>query len=258
MSPAAQREQEHVLHGERRLVHHAAHLRQQRVEVEDRDFREPPHEIHEQRSLAGIHVHAGDQVPATPSSTPGENTTKKLGWNESQRTSRRLATRRADSLARHVEGQRVTELDAKSPCILLLDRHLRASRVARVSTSAGDEPIVAAQRLRPGQVGLALDEARGTLGLELELLDGHFVDGGKPRTHHRHQLRGRQSAIGEERTHGVALVRADVDHEVVGRVGRQARPPFPQQVVAHQREQQQHHEAEPEGDDLHDAVTAAA
>ena len=31
-------------------------------------------------------------VPVTPSSTPGEKTMKKFGWNESQRTSRRLAT----------------------------------------------------------------------------------------------------------------------------------------------------------------------
>jgi hypothetical protein len=29
-------------------------------------------------------------VPVTFSSTPGENTMKKFGWNESQRTSRRL------------------------------------------------------------------------------------------------------------------------------------------------------------------------
>jgi hypothetical protein len=51
---------------------------------------------------------------------------------------------------------------------------------------------------------------------------------------------------------------ADVDHEVVGRIGRQAALPVAQQVVTHQREQQQHHEAEAEGHDLHDAVAAAA
>ncbi len=32
-------------------------------------------------------------VPVTSSSTPGEKTTKKFGWNESQRTSRRLVMR---------------------------------------------------------------------------------------------------------------------------------------------------------------------
>ncbi len=32
-------------------------------------------------------------VPVTCSSTPGENTTKKFGWKESQRTSRRLVIR---------------------------------------------------------------------------------------------------------------------------------------------------------------------
>ena len=51
---------------------------------------------------------------------------------------------------------------------------------------------------------------------------------------------------------------ADVHHEVVRRIGRQAALPVPQQVITHQREQQQHHEAEAESHDLHDAVAAAS
>jgi hypothetical protein len=91
--PADEREQEHVLHGDGRLVHDLAHLREQRIDVDDRDLREQPHELRERPALLGATCTLVISVPVTSSSTPGENTTKKFGWNESQRTSRRLVTR---------------------------------------------------------------------------------------------------------------------------------------------------------------------
>ena len=59
--PCSQREQEHVLHSEARLVHHVAHLREQRFNVDDGDFGELPHEVDQRRPLPRPDVHAGDE-----------------------------------------------------------------------------------------------------------------------------------------------------------------------------------------------------
>ena len=52
--------------------------------------------------------------------------------------------------------------------------------------------------------------------------------------------------------------RGNIDHEEIRRVGRQARAPVLEQVVPHDGEQEQHHQAEPECDHLHDALAPAA
>ena len=122
----------------------------------------------------------------------------------------------------------------------------------------GDQPVVVAQRPRPGEIGFALDETGRAAGLERDLVHRHVVDGGEAGPNHRHEFRRREASGGEELAHRVALVGTDVDHEEIRCIGRQARAPLPQQVVADQSEQQQDHEAEAEGDDLHDAVAAAA
>ena len=113
------------------------------------------------------------------------------------------------------------------------------------------------QPARPREVGLAFDEILRPVRLEGDARDRTPVDRREARPHHRHQFGRRQAALREERPDRVAFVGADVDHEIVRRACGQAGLPVAQQVVAHQREQQQHHEAETERDDLHDAVAAA-
>ena len=70
--------------------------------------------------------------------------------------------------------------------------------------------------------------------------------------------RRRQPAVLDEPGEVARLGVGDVDHEVVRRVGRQARAPGLEQVAAHDGEEQQHHEPEPECDHLHDALAPAA
>ena len=53
-----QREQEHVLHGERGAVDDVAHLREDRVDVEHGHGREAPHEVGEHRPLLRVELHA--------------------------------------------------------------------------------------------------------------------------------------------------------------------------------------------------------
>jgi len=53
-------------------------------------------------------------------------------------------------------------------------------------------------------------------------------------------------------------VRLDVDQEMIRRILIQRRPPAFEEVGPYERQQQQHGQPEPERDDLHGAVTAAA
>ena len=84
------------------------------------------------------------------------------------------------------------------------------------------------------------------------------VDLRQARANHRHELRRRALARSAKNSRiACGLIRPDVDHEMIRRVLRQARAPLLHQVVAHDREQQQHHQPEAERDDLNDAVAAA-
>ena len=66
-----------------------------------------------------------------------------------------------------------------------------------------------------------------------------------------------QPALLDELHELAGLCCRDVDHEEIRRVRRQARAPVLEQVVPHDREQQQHHQPEAEGDHLHDALATA-
>ena len=92
----------------------------------------------------------------------------------------------------------------------------------------------------------------------VQLRDRRAVDLREPRANHRHELRRRHGTLREELADGRGLVGPDVDHEMIRRVLRQAGAPLMHQVVAHDSEQQQDHQAKAERDDLDDAVAAAA
>ncbi len=89
------------------------------------------------------------------------------------------------------------------------------------------------------------------------LLDRLAVDGRHARADHREEPRRRQPVVLDEAREVARLGVGDVDHEVVRRVRRQARAPGLEQVAADDREEQQHHEPEPERDHLHDALAPA-
>ncbi len=53
-------------------------------------------------------------------------------------------------------------------------------------------------------------------------------------------------------------MRLDIDHEVIGCVIANRAPPAFEKIRAHNRQEQQHRQAQPEGNDLHGAGAAAA
>ena len=78
------------------------------------------------------------------------------------------------------------------------------------------------------------------------------------RTHHRPRARMQSTALFEERRELLVFVGRDVDEEEVRRVLGEAALPVVEQIVAHHREQQQHHDAQRERGELHHAFGAPA
>ena len=76
--------------------------------------------------------------------------------------------------------------------------------------------------------------------------------------HHRAQAGVLDVLGGEQLAHRVYLVRLHVDHEVVGCIVRDRVPPVGEQVIAYDGQQQQHHDADADGNDLRDAERLVA
>ena len=130
--PASSVNSEDVLHGQRRLVHHAAHLREDRFDVDRRHFREPPHELQQDAALFARDVHAGDVRAGGVVERAGREHHEEV---RPERVPLHLAEARdlrVDDLAGDVVGELVADLRA------------------RATAPARSRPRRAARRRRPG------------------------------------------------------------------------------------------------------------
>ena len=168
-----------------------------------------------------------------------------------------LATVAVHGLAGDVEGELVADLDAERLLELGRQRDERLAGVGGRPPAPGDEAIVGAELGLPGQVLLAGREVL-LAASAARVLDRAAVDEREPAANHR-QHPGGARALSLEEVHEVPARRGgNVDEEIVGQVRRQRALPVPVQVTAQDAQQQQHHDAGAEGDQLHDALGAAA
>ncbi len=80
------------------------------------------------------------------------------------------------------------------------------------------------------------------------------VDRDQASSHHGIEGGRGEALLGEHGLQGFDLVGLHVDEEVVRRIRRQLIAPLGEQIAAHQADEQQHHDAEAEGDHLRDAA----
>ena len=199
------------------------------------------------------HVGAGGTVEQC-----GGNTRKKFGRKLSQRTLRTLATRGRQRFAGDVEIEIVADRKMQRIAILGRDRHPGFARHRPASTTAGDQwlsGISAADQVRfcsrAANAGrgrsrsASMPMARELIRVMRALITGYIGASAMP-------------WAPSQRSSGSPILRPDVDQEVVRGAITEARTPAAQQVATDDREQQQDHQAEPEGDDLHDARDPAS
>ena len=118
-----------------------------------------------------------------------------------------------------------------------------------------------ADRLVGAQHGVAAEQAVGFQGEGAFGAVGEEADGGH-RHHRQHQCAQQHAhftgaSLLEEPRELRTLIRRDVHEEEVGRIRRKAALPVAEQIIPDDREHQQHHDAERECRELHDALRAS-
>ncbi len=98
-----------------------------------------------------------------------------------------------------------------------------------------------------GQVELAIDQAAGSVRIELRQIDRLAVDLNQPAPHHGQQLGLPDPQRGEHVGDRVALVGLDVDEKTIGRIRRCRTLPAVEQIPAGHRQQHQRHQPDRQG-----------
>ena len=153
-----------------------------------------------------------------------------------------------DRLASHIEAQPITELQAQGIHDADLGRDLGSQGM---DPAAGSQPIVAGHLVGVGEIEFSVNETLGAIVRIVLRTDGMVIDGHQTPPHHRVERHLAQAGLGQHPANVRLLIGLDVDDEAVGGVRWRSLLPGGQQVIADDGEQQQRHQADGEGHDLH-------
>ncbi len=182
--------------------------------------------------------------------TPGGNSVKKFGRKLSHSTLRRLvmtAVTSVPAMSQVRRSPRFRPSDLAMPSSI--DSPPEGSRQC-VPPLAGDDAVGRRQLGHPGKIELALGEPPLARLGEAGGIERRAVHRDQTTAHHRIERHVASGSALEQRTHALDLVGQDIEDELVGCIGRQARPPVLHEIAAHRGEQQQRHQAEGERADL--------
>ena len=153
-----------------------------------------------------------------------------------------------DGLARHIETQVVTQLQTQGVHDANLGRDFGS---LGMDPAAGSQPVVAGHPVGVGEIEFPVNEALGPVIRIVLRADGAGVDGHQAPPHHRIERHLAQAGLRQHPADVRLLIGLDVDDEAVGGVRWRSLLPGSQQIIADNGEQQQRHQADGEGHDLH-------